>query len=185
MESTVIEIHEYPLRPDGYEEPLFSDADKNREVMEHFLQAPWLDRASEYAVQTTGYFSGSGRSGRALAEPLEVGLFKERGRTVMRLGPCGGHGQKAGSLVRRRVRRCSVRSGAIRRVVESWREVCGWWEEGGGLDFVVYRVELSYGAVVDLAHDRSGDRLGRNEDAEETDSCEPGVGRWLLVGMMD
>lgn len=123
MESTVTEIHEYPLRPGGYEEPLFGAADKDREVMKHFLQVPWLDRASEYAVQTTGYFSGSGR--------------------------------------------------------------CGWWKEGGGLDFVVYRVELSCGAAVDLAHDRSGDRLGRNEDAEETDSCEPGVERWLLVGMMD
>ncbi len=178
MESTVTEIHEYPLRPGGYEEPLFGDVNKEREVMEHFLQSSWLGRASEYAVQTTGYFSGSGR---ALAEPLEVRLFKERGRTVMRLLPCGDHGEEAGSLVRRRVRRCSVRSGAIRQVVESWREVRGWWEEGGGRDFVVYRVELSCGAVVDLAHDRSG----RNEGAEDTDSYEPGAGRWLLVGMMD
>lgn len=175
MESTVTEIHEYPLRSGGYVEPLFGSAGKDREVMEHFLQAPWLGRASEYAVQTSGYFSGSGRS---LAEPLEVRLFKERGCTVMRLRPPG---EGAGSYPRRRVRRCSVRSGAIRRVLDSWREVYGWWEKGGGRDLIVYRIELSSGAIVDLARDLS------YGDEQETRIFQDPVrpGRWLLVGIPD
>jgi hypothetical protein len=41
----VSEIHAYPLRPEGFEEPLFSKS--RRAVAEHFLRTPWLSRASE------------------------------------------------------------------------------------------------------------------------------------------
>ncbi len=40
-------------------------------------------------------------------------------------------------------------------VLDSWREVGGWWDEGG-VDRLVYRVSLSEGAVLDLARERSG-----------------------------
>ena len=43
----VAEIHAYPLRPEGFEEPLLPTAKSNREVEEHLLEAPWPSRASE------------------------------------------------------------------------------------------------------------------------------------------
>jgi hypothetical protein len=43
----ISEIHSYPLRPEGFEEPLFSTAASKRAVMDHLLEAPWLSRASE------------------------------------------------------------------------------------------------------------------------------------------
>ena len=46
------------------------------------------------------------------------------------------------------------------RVIERWREVRSWWEPGRGADRLCFRVELSDGAVVDLALDRSGERAG-------------------------
>jgi hypothetical protein len=47
VEASVSEIHSYPLRPEGFEEPLFPGAASKRVVAEHLLQAPWLSRASE------------------------------------------------------------------------------------------------------------------------------------------
>lgn len=168
MEATVTEIHAYPSRPEGYEEPLFGGSAHDRRIMEHYLRAPWLGFASEYAA---GSPAGSNvGSGRSLAEPREVRLTKEKGEVLVRPGPVGDGG---GLVVRRRLRRCSVRGGAILRVLDRWREVYRWWEDGGGRDLVVYRVELSCGAVVDLARDRSVDR------------SVDGAGRWLLVGMVD
>jgi hypothetical protein len=43
----VSEIHRYPLRPEGFEEPLFPTATSRKAVAAHLLRAPWLRRASE------------------------------------------------------------------------------------------------------------------------------------------
>ncbi len=145
MESSAREIHEYPGRPEGYEGPLFRTGESDREIMEHYLRAPWLGRASESLVAVLG--AGCGRvpaEPRGVrVEPIDAGV-----RVVW----------EAGSSMSRRQ--------GIRRVQERWREVRGWWEDDGGRDLVVYRVELTDGAVVDLARDRP-------------------AGRWLLVGIAD
>ena len=47
MEASVSEIHRYPLRPDGFEEPLFPTRESRLEVLDHLLQSSWLSRASE------------------------------------------------------------------------------------------------------------------------------------------
>lgn len=47
MEATVDEIHAYPLRPEGFEEPLFHIADSRKRILEHFAESGWLFRASE------------------------------------------------------------------------------------------------------------------------------------------
>ena len=159
MEATVKEIHEYPARPPGYVEPLFGGLGTNKKIMEHFLRVSWLMRASEHAALSSAFVSGSGR---ALAEPWSVRVYPENGLPVVQvMDPVG----------RRKARRCGVWGGAIKRVIERWREVCSWWEDSGGRDLDVYRVELSSGAVVDLA---------RNKAVADG---EPG--RWLLVGIPD
>lgn len=47
MEATVSEIHAYPLRPEGYAEPLFHDRNSRKEILEHLAESKWLFRASE------------------------------------------------------------------------------------------------------------------------------------------
>ena len=49
MEASTSEIHRYPLRPEGFEEPLFPGTASRRAVAEHLLEASWLWRASEVA----------------------------------------------------------------------------------------------------------------------------------------
>ena len=46
MEASVSEIHCYPLRPEGFEEPLFPTRESRLAVLDHLLRAPWLSRAS-------------------------------------------------------------------------------------------------------------------------------------------
>lgn len=131
METSVSEIHRYPLRPEDFLEPLFPNRESKLEVAEHLLRAPWLSRASEVANLV--------RAG----EPVEV----RRGRCGFEVSwvPRGGCGR------RRRGRRW-------RRVVEvldRWREVRGWWDEEG-VDRRVYRVLLAGprgGVVADLARE--------------------------------
>lgn len=45
--AQVTEIHHYPLRPEGFEEPFFQSKASRMEIMEHFLESDWLFRASE------------------------------------------------------------------------------------------------------------------------------------------
>ncbi len=110
MESSVREIHEYPGRPEGYEGPLFRTGDSDREIMEHYLRAPWLGRASEGLVAVLG-----GDCGRVPAQShgVRVELTGAEVQVVW----------DAGSSIGRRQ--------GIRRVQERWREVRGWWEDGG------------------------------------------------------
>lgn len=129
MEASVSEIHRYPLRPDGFEEPLFPTGESRRAIGDHLLRAPWLSRASE--VECRG-----GQAAHARCEPVEV----EGGvRVVWAPGR----------------RRCRER----RRIVEvlgRWREVGAWWDEVRATDRNLVRVLLSDGAVVDLARERGG-----------------------------
>lgn len=62
MEATVSEIHAYPLRPEGYAEPLFHDQSSRKEILDHLAESEWLFRASEApkskvhtGAQLTGY----------------------------------------------------------------------------------------------------------------------------------
>lgn len=138
MEATVSEIHAYPQRPAGFAEPLFWGLENKREVMEHFLAASWVQRASE---STSGVGRGSARGYAAHAADESAELKRrEDGALVLERG-CG--------------RRCrnARRRRTVRRVLGCWREVRGWWEISGGCDLVLYRLLLSDGAVVDVARD--------------------------------
>jgi hypothetical protein len=131
----VSEIHAYPLRPKGFEEPLFPTAASKRAIAEHLLEAPWLSRASELRGRT-------GRAARALEEP--VGLRSSSGGV---------------EVVRSRGgRRCrpSWRRRRVEKVLDCWRWVGDWWDVDHSVDRVIFRVLLSGGAVVDLARERSG-----------------------------
>lgn len=50
LRATVSEIHAYPLRPEGYAEPLFHSLESRKEILEHFTRSSWLWRASEQAA---------------------------------------------------------------------------------------------------------------------------------------
>lgn len=135
MQATVSEIHRYPLRPEGYAEPLFHGRESRRQILEHLARSSWLSRASELTIEQAG-------AAHARREPVEVS--REEGAPV---------------LVRVEGRRKIV------RVLERWREIREWWSENGR-DRVLYRVEVSGGAVLDLARD--------------LESRE-----WTLVGVVD
>lgn len=47
LETSVSEIHAYPLRPKGYAEPLFHSQQSRKRILEHFAESDWLFRASE------------------------------------------------------------------------------------------------------------------------------------------
>jgi hypothetical protein len=135
----VSEIHAYPSRPEGFEEPLFPTAESNREIAEHLLEAPWLSRASELEGRTGG-------TAHALEEPVEVRSFPG----LVEVMP----------LVRG-TRRCrpTWRRRRVEKVLDRWRRVEGWWDADRRVDRMVFRILLSSGSVVDLARERSGDWL--------------------------
>jgi hypothetical protein len=130
---SVSDIHRYPLRPPGFEEPLFPTADSKRTVAEHLLTAPWLTRASELKGR-------SGATAHALEEAVE--LKDSHGRVEV-IRPRGS-------------KRCSWRRRQVVEVLGRWREVDAWWDEDLGVDRMVFRTLLSGGVVVDLARERSG-----------------------------
>jgi hypothetical protein len=130
--ATVSEIHRYPSRPPGFEEPLFPTAESRKIVAEHLASAPWLSRGSELR-------RGSGQAAHSREEPAHV-LRRADGRAYL-------------------VRRCGkgrrTRKRLVVRVLEHWREVGLWWEPERRVDRLVFRVLLSGGAVVDLALERA------------------------------
>ena len=131
MEASVSEIHRYPLRPEGFEEPLFPTAESRREVGDHLLRAPWLSRASEI----------EGRGGQvvhARQEPVELENRCGRVQVIWDSGR----------------RRCRNRRHVV-EVLLRWREVRAWWDEELAKDRNLVRVLLSDGAVVDLAREGS------------------------------
>ena len=138
MEASVSEIHRQPLRPAGFEEPLFLGPGDKKEIAEHLRRsAAWLRRAGEIRE---GELQGTGEVCHVLARP--------DGSAHLVRGFAGRPGCRRG---RRRVTRRRV-SG----VIERWREVRRWWEPDRGTDRLCFRLRLSDGAVVDAALDRSG-----------------------------
>lgn len=131
MEASVAEIHAYPARPEGFEEPLFQTGGSRRAVAEHLLRAPWLSRASEGA-------GSGGRAADARREPVEV--EKLHGRVWVTRPP-----------VRGRCRKTWVAETLVR-----WREVGWWWDEKLAADRTTTRVLLSDGTVADLAREPDG-----------------------------
>lgn len=129
--TSVSEIHRYPLRPPGFEEPLFPTDVSTRAVMEHLLASPWLARASDLEACT-------GEAAHSFWEPVRL---ERRGgeTTVVRSG---------------RGRRCPWRRRRVAEVLDRWREVGGWWGKEG-VDRMFFRMSLSGGLVVDLALERS------------------------------
>lgn len=104
--TSVTEIHRYPRRPEGFEEPLFATPESRRAVMEHLLSAPWLSRASDLA--------GRGADEVARRRRVPVRLVRTGGPAgVLWVVP-----REEGSR-----RRCSVSASAVRRVLGKWREV--------------------------------------------------------------
>lgn len=167
MEATVTEIHGYPSRPAGFAEPLFWNKEKKRELMDHFAEASWLVRASELyrgpgraSQPATGQASHSFGEGRR--EIVEVRRRPGGGLELLR-GCDRGGGSGRGYDNRRCGRKRRSRKPVL-GLIERWREVRDWWDEGGGTDFYVYRFLLSDGSVVDVARNR---------------------GSWTLVGIVD
>ncbi len=132
MESSVAEIHAYPRRPVGFEEPLFPTVESKRRIMAHFLEATWLSRASEL--------------------PRGVGECAHAARESVRLRGARGHVD----LVRPECYRRGSKRRRVVRVLERWREVRAWWDEEASTDRLLFRVLLAGGAVAELALERSG-----------------------------
>jgi hypothetical protein len=133
--ATVSEIHRYPLRPPGFEEPLFRTRESRMAVAEHLASAPWLSRGSELR-------RGSGQVAHSREEPAHV-LRRADGRAyLVRRCPNG-------------CRKGSLRKRQVARVLERWREISSWWDAERRMDRLVFRVLLVGGAVVDLALEKA------------------------------
>jgi hypothetical protein len=134
--AEVSEIHRYPLRPSGFEEPLFPTASSKQSVIEHLLEAPWLSRASRLEGQ-------GGGAVHALEEPVGLRKSQEGWVEIVRLG--------------RDRKRChsSWSRRRVNKIIDRWRQVGEWWDEDHRVDRMVFRIILSDGAVVDLARERS------------------------------
>jgi hypothetical protein len=130
---SVSEIHGYPLRPEGFEEPLFPTNTSRRTIVDHLSEAPWLMRASELKEY-------GGESSHALREPIELRNSWDRIELVR-------------PYIRRR---CSWRKKQVLKVLDHWREVRGWWDEDSYIDRMIFRVLLSGEAVVEIARERLG-----------------------------
>jgi hypothetical protein len=133
MEASVSEIHRYPLRPEGFEEPLFPTRASRRAVLDHLLRSPWLSRASEMEGK-------GGQAARARREPVEL---ENR------------HGRLRVTRTSER-RRCRKKRHVV-EVLDRWREVRAWWDEERAKDRSLVRVLLSDGGVVDLARENEGE----------------------------
>lgn len=71
--TSVSEVHAYPSRPEGFEEPLFATPDSRRAVIEYLLEAPWLARASQLEGRC-------GESARSFREPVGIEVSGGEGR---------------------------------------------------------------------------------------------------------
>lgn len=135
LDIGISEIHRYPLRPEGFEEPLFLTDASKRVVADHLLQASWLRRASEIEGTT-------GESAHAFKEPVELERTHPERAVIVRL---------------RSDRRLTWRKKQILRLLEHWREVKKWWDEDDCTDRMVFRVLIAGGTIAELARERSGE----------------------------
>ena len=133
MEASVSEIHCYPLRPEGFEEPLFPTRESRLAVLDHLLRTSWLSRASEMEER-------GGQAAHARWEPVE--LENRHGR--VRIAWTSGR------------RRCRKRRHVV-EVLARWREVRAWWDETRAKDRSLARLLLSDGSVIDLARENDGE----------------------------
>jgi hypothetical protein len=133
MEASVSEIHSYPLRPEGFEEPLFPTRESRLAVLDHLLQAPWLSLASEMEER-------GGQAAHALYKPVELENHHGRVRVAWASGR----------------RRCRKRRHVV-EVLGRWREVRAWWDETRVKNRSLARLLLSDGSVVDLARENDGE----------------------------
>ena len=129
MEASVSEIHCYPLRPEGFEEPLFPTRESRLAVLDHLLRSPWLSRASEMEGK-------GGQAAHARWEPVEL----ENRHGCLR-------------VTRASERRRCRKQRHIVEVLGRWREVRAWWDEERAKNRSLARVLLSDGGVVDLAQE--------------------------------
>jgi integrase len=133
MEASVSEIHRYPLRPEGFEEPLFSTRESRLAILDHLLRTSWLSRASEMEER-------GGQAAHARWEPVELENRHGRVRVTWASGR----------------RRCRKRRHVV-EVLARWREVRTWWDETRAKNRSLARLLLSDGSVVDLARENGGD----------------------------
>jgi hypothetical protein len=126
VQTSVSEIHRHPLRPPGFQEPLFPGREHKKEIAEHLARSAWLEKGSA---------AGDG-SGAAAKRRLRRAHVLARGDGGVYLVARCGH-----RIIKRR----------IARVAERWREVGSWWEPGRAVDRFVFRLLLASGAVVDVA----------------------------------
>ena len=129
----VANIHRYPIKPKGFEEPLFPTPASKRAVGKHLLEAPWLSRASQLEEL-------AGQAAHALKEPIE--LRNSGGRVELIRLQSG--------------RSCFWRKRRVIEILDRWREVDKWWDEVRCKDRLIFRALLSGGLTVDLALERSG-----------------------------
>lgn len=139
--SEATEIRRYPLRPEGFVEPLFQTRSSKVEIMEHFLRSDWLWRASDVAADKD---CPEGRSERPLRASVRL-QNRPRGVEVHRISR-GPHRK-----------RFSWERARIVEVIERSREVARWWDESTCVDRYVFKVLLSGGSVVDLVLEGSGE----------------------------
>jgi hypothetical protein len=132
METSVSDIHRYPLRPEGFEEPLFPTRGSRLAVLNHLLRSPWLSLASEMEGK-------GGQAAHARWEPVE--LENRHGRV---------------RIIRTSERRRCRKKRHVVEVLGRWREVRTWWDEQRAKDRSLARVLLSDGGVVDLAQEDDG-----------------------------
>src|SRR3712207_6709649 len=103
--------------------------------MAHFLEAPWLSRASELSHSVE-------EGAHAAREPVR--LVGARGRVDL-------------------VRPARRRHGPVRRRVGSvlacWREVRAWWDDKTRTDRLLFSILLAGGAVTELTLECSGGRF--------------------------
>ena len=131
---SISEIHRYPLRPEGFEEPLFPTVASKRTIINHLSEAPWLMRASELK-------RGTGEAAHALNEPIQLRSHNNSRMEILRARSSG---------------RCSWRKRRVVEVLDRWREIRGWWDEVGFVDRAVFRLLLAGDTVVEVARERSG-----------------------------
>jgi hypothetical protein len=133
MEASVSEIHRYPLRPEGFEEPLFPTRESRLAILDHLLRTSWLSRASKMEER-------GGQTAHARCEPVELENRHGRVRVTWASGR----------------RRCRKRRHVV-EVLGRWREVRAWWDETRAKDRSLARLLLSDGSVVDLAREKGGE----------------------------
>ena len=115
LDASVAEIHDHPLRPHGFEEPLFFGRAAKKAIAEHLkTSSSWLRKAGEAHAEDLGR---TGEVCHVLQRPDGSAYLVRAGRRRP-----GTHRRETSGYAKRR----------IARVIERWREVRGWWNRRHG-----------------------------------------------------